>query len=443
MKRIMKLQIIGVCLVLWALNSATGQILKPLSRSEAVSQALQANFDIRIQQVNTEAAKAGISRGLAGQLPRISVNVGEQVSSNSVIQEFSNAAQATINRNGAITTATTGSLNLGWTLFDGMAMFINYERQKTLYQLSAMQQRAVIELTTASVLLAYDNLLLQNERLKLLEANLKLTKDRVQLAQDQFDAGTGSKLDLLNASVDLNADKSAILTQNRLIDLAKADLNLLMAQQPETAFSYQGQLFIADSLNLNAISDQIEGGNVSLLLAQLNQEVLWQQVRLAQASRYPTVALNAGFNFSDQNFQAGLFKRNATYGPFVGVSASMNLFNGGVVQNAIKQAEFAKQSGQLAADEVKLQLKHNIYRLKLDYTNARQLVKLEQANQAVAKQNTEVALERYKAGLARPLEVREAQQNELAASTRLLEAKFQVRTAEIGFMRLLGKFESQ
>jgi outer membrane protein TolC len=68
-----------------------------------------------------------------------------------------------------------------------------------------------------------------------------------------------------------------------------------------------------------------------------------------------------------------------------------------------------------------------------------QLVELEVANQNIAKQNVSIANDRYKIGVATPLEFREAQRNLIATQSRLIEAYFQAKIAEIEIYRISNK----
>jgi len=72
------------------------------------------------------------------------------------------------------------------------------------------------------------------------------------------------------------------------------------------------------------------------------------------------------------------------------------------------------------------------------YQNALNLIQLENENYLIAKQNIDIAFDRYKVGFATSYELREVQRNAVAAETRLIEAKFNAKSAEIELIRLSG-----
>jgi outer membrane protein TolC len=74
-----------------------------------------------------------------------------------------------------------------------------------------------------------------------------------------------------------------------------------------------------------------------------------------------------------------------------------------------------------------------------DYKNSLDLIELEQQNLEVARQNIDIALERYKLGVATPLELREVQRNAVATESRLIEAEYRAKVAEIELLRLSSR----
>lgn len=104
------------------------------------------------------------------------------------------------------------------------------------------------------------------------------------------------------------------------------------------------------------------------------------------------------------------------------------------VQNAKINAEIA----QLQVDDLKNSLNASLERAYVTYENALNLINLESENYTIAKQNIDIAFDRFKVGIATSYELREVQRNAVAAETRLIEAKFAAKSAEIELIRLSG-----
>jgi outer membrane protein len=75
----------------------------------------------------------------------------------------------------------------------------------------------------------------------------------------------------------------------------------------------------------------------------------------------------------------------------------------------------------------------------LSYKNALELIKLETENYKIARQNIDIAFERYKVGNSTAYELREVQRNAVAAETRLIESEFNAKITEIELLRLSSK----
>ena len=68
----------------------------------------------------------------------------------------------------------------------------------------------------------------------------------------------------------------------------------------------------------------------------------------------------------------------------------------------------------------------------------KELLLMESENLKVAKSNVELATEQYKIGVISALELRQAQQNLLAAETRYLVARYDAILAEVELKRMCG-----
>lgn len=64
---------------------------------------------------------------------------------------------------------------------------------------------------------------------------------------------------------------------------------------------------------------------------------------------------------------------------------------------------------------------------------------LQQSNSKLAKENVNIALERYRVGIANELILKEVQQTNVAAQTNLVSALYDTKTAEVTLKRLTGE----
>jgi outer membrane protein TolC len=73
------------------------------------------------------------------------------------------------------------------------------------------------------------------------------------------------------------------------------------------------------------------------------------------------------------------------------------------------------------------------------YENNIRLLRIEEQNLEVARENLDIAIERYKLGSLAGLELREVQKSLLEAEERLISVKYQTKIAEISLLQISGK----
>jgi outer membrane protein len=151
----------------------------------------------------------------------------------------------------------------------------------------------------------------------------------------------------------------------------------------------------------------METSNPELLAAtyQLNASELAEKELFGQ--RMPEIGLNMGYNFAKSEAEAGFLLSRQSSGLTYGLSASWNLFNGLNLNRQIQNARIVAENTALNYEAIKLSLERELYSTFIRYQNNIQLRDLEEANREVARENNEIAIERYSVGNSSPLELRE------------------------------------
>lgn len=94
-------------------------------------------------------------------------------------------------------------------------------------------------------------------------------------------------------------------------------------------------------------------------------------------------------------------------------------------------------------DQFEIQMQSDIQRTFNVYENSISLLDIEKENYQVAVENSDIALDRFRLGIANYLEFRDAQVNRLQAESRLIEALYNIKETEIELMRLSGRIYFQ
>lgn len=412
---------------------------RPLTLNEAIATTLQNNYDIELSRNDSVLADLDYAYSYYALLPRVSANAGLNFSRTTQRQVFKDTTRGGKPR----TSNVSSSINLDWTLFDGFRMFIARERLGELRNLTELQIKNQVVTTVAEVMRIYYDIIRQEQQARALEEQMQLSEERLKLAQYKFDIGTGAKPDLLQAQIDLNAQKSAYLTQLTAINKSKELLNQLMAVDNGQDFAVADTAITIDpSLTLDSVSAGLATTNPELRIARKNLEIAGLDLRLRRAERYPTVEFNTAYNFNRQNNQAlvnpfqALNSQNR--GLNYGFTASIPIFNGFVTRRNIRAAQINIQSQELLYERSLSLINTGIANAYRDYDLYKRVLTLEEENIALVRENLMIARERYRLGVTTFIELREAQQSLADASNRLIQARYNTKTAEIELMRLRG-----
>jgi outer membrane protein TolC len=283
-------------------------------------------------------------------------------------------------------------------------------------------------------------LILELQRLKVLKQTLFLSKARLDISQAQYELGGAGKRDYLAAQVDYNGDSSLLMTQYQVIQNARVNLNELLAADPDTDFLIQDStITIGDRLALDELYETAFLENKLLLVNQRSNNEAFLRIKELQASRLPGINLNSSFNNSVFNSDAGFLIQNERQGLNYGGSITLNLFSGLTLNRRIQSAKVNQRIQDYSLENYEIQLKSDLQRAYNTYENNLGLLSIEQTNYQVAKENSEIALERFRLGIASYLEFRDAQVNLLSAENRLITSIFQIKQQEIELLRLSGK----
>lgn len=427
-------------LLLLALTHSILRAQDTLTLERAIALALEKNYAIRIAEKRVDIAINDNTRGNAGFLPTVAAAAQKNFSSSHLRQEFFNALQEPLNRSGVNNNNSNSGVTLNWTIFDGLGMFIARDRLAQIVESGRTNAKITIENTVADVSSAYYEIIRQYQRVRALQNALDISKDRLELAKAFYEVGTGSKVDFINAQVDYNGDTAAYIAQEQNLRNSKIDLNALLSRNLNDNFVIPDTIITRRDVPAEELRQSMLAQNPNLVFAAQQRRLAELDIKSLTAQQYPQVDLLGGFNYNTTNNQAGFGVRQARNDVWsYGARVSVNVFDG---FNQRRRIQGARINALITEDQeldVKNQLLATFDRTYLTYRNSLQLVVLEEANFKLARQNVEIAFERYRVGNSTSYEFREVQRNTVAAETRLIEAEYNAKLAEIELLRLSSK----
>jgi len=398
-------KILILILILTSLQVGAQDIL---SKKEALKIALENNYGVKIANNNVVLAKNNSSVYNSGYLPTITSNAGANYTNSN--QEIERQDGTITEVNGAETKSYNASIGLNYTIFDGLGRRYNYKQLKETYSLTELQARETIENMYLQLFSVYFQIARLSENTSNLNEALNISKQRLERAQYQYEYGQSTKLELLNAEVDVNNDSINYINSKQQYLNSKRDLNIVLGTQKGIDYEVETEVDFVTLLSLDDIFQKAIENNVLLKQADQNIAISELNVKLNKSSYLPTAGLSTsyGWNKSINPATSFLAESNST-GLNAGINLSWNLFDGGNTKTRVANAKIALENQEILKEQQMELLKNNMNNVYDSYQNALFVLQARDKNVITNQNNFDRSEERYKLGQITSIEFRLAQ----------------------------------
>jgi len=418
-------------------NTSVSDSADILSLEEAMRQGLENNHNIIVRQRQQEQANNNVFIGNAGFLPRLNLTGNYQHSIQNTYLEFA-GEMPPIDRNNAASTTYGTSVELQYTLFDGLSRFYQYDRLQELGRTADIQTQLTIENTLFSIVQTYLEVARQRENYNISQTAVELSAQRLERVQNTYDYGGNSKLDVLNAKVDLNTD-SVNLTQASLnLENTKRNLNVLMGRDPSHEFVVRDDFEINNDLELDQLLDKAMKQNASLQLARYNLNTARLDEKISGANNLPRLNLNGSYGYNRQENEASFIESQEQLGFTGGLSLNYTIYDANVRSTQIQSAEISSEIEQENVTLTKKQLQRDVLNAYATFDNNLFLLEKEQDNLETARLNFERSESALRLGQINSTQFREAQLNLIRAQRSINNLYYQAKLSEVRLYRLAG-----
>lgn len=428
-----------VCIIFLFFSTALlAQNPSILAYQQVVAMALERNYDIQIANNNAKIALKQNTFGNAGFMPKIDVLSSGNLATNNTNQKFSSGLE--VNQDNVKSNTLNSGAYLSWTIFDGMKMFATKERLNLLAQQGELGFKMQIENTIQEVTILYYQIVKQEQLIKGINAAMAVSEERIKIADKKKALGSGSNVEVLQAKLDLNAQKSSLITQKYVLNEYKNNLLVLLQSEPNKPFLVDSTFAFEGLQSMEEIKAQVAQMNTAIRFADRNVLIAQQNIKELQSQRFPTIGLNSNYLFSRSQNEAGFALLNQNLGLNTGFTFSWNLFNGLRSSNQVKVAKMQNLNAALEVERTRL---NQYSAAQIAYTRwlgDKEILLLEEENIKLAEQSLQITTERLRLGLGNFLETKESQSTYEASITRLVNARFNLKQSETALKKLTGAF---
>jgi len=393
-------------------------------------------------RASAEAADARVGEARAPLLPQVTGTLAYQRTTGNYVP-----------RAGAIPSTTTSgaSSSSTWTTYNGFSDSVvanqliwdfnqtlgRYGAAKDLSQSAVYNEKAQELLIILNVRSAFFSARANKALAAVARETVANDQKHLEQIQGFVEAGTRSQVDLAQARTDLANAQLALVTDDNNYELAKQQLNLAMGVIASTDFDVADQSLPPvpgeTTTELGPLIDEALKARPEM--ASFNQQVAAQEATISstRGAYGPAISATAGFT------QGGEALDNLAWNAYVGVNLSWNLFQGGLTNATVREAQ-ANLRNLAAQSEAQRQ------QIAADVNSARLAVRagiasLEAAKVVVmnAKELLRLAEGQYENGLGSIIQLSDAQVAASSAQAQQIQAEFNLAAARAQLLKALGR----
>ncbi len=404
-----------------------------LQLPDAVNAALKNSLDIQLANNRIEAAKIYNNYGYAGGWPLVTAGAADNEQVTTVNQKLNTGN--TIQRSNAaannLTTNITGSI----LLYNGGRIIATKKRLAQLEIQSKEQLNAQVQNIMASVMVAYYDIVRQQDYMKTIDRSIEASNQQLDIVKVRQKAGLANNADLFQAQIDLNVLQQSKLAQQLVIDQAGSELLRLLTMNADSAIVIKDTILVDKNIKLDSILNSLTK-NADIKAAESQVKINEQIVKETAAQRYPSVRATAGYAFSRNQAAAGNLLLNQNYGPTVGVSLTIPIFNGSIYRRQQQVATIDVRNANIEKQILLRDYSAQAVKQYQAYTNTISQLDTAKANYTLSSKLLELTLLRFQLKQATLVEVKNAQQSFEESGFRVTNLNFAAKSAEIELKRL-------
>lgn len=301
---------------------------------QVYQQARTSNPDLRKSAADRDAAFEKINEARSPLLPQLGLGAD---------YTYTNGFR---DSNGVNSNVTSGSLQLTQSLFD-----MSKWRALTLQEKAAGIQDVTYQTDQQTLILntatAYFNVLSAIDSLSYTEAQKQAIYRQLDQTTQRFNVGLVAITDVQNARSQYDTVLANEVTARNNLDNAVEALRQVTGNYYPELASLNVDSFKTDKpQGVNSLLKEAENRNLSLLQARLNQDLAREQIRQAQDGHLPTLDLTASTGVSNTSYSGSKTRNSSQYDDNdagqnkIGLSFSLPLYQGGMVNSQVKQAQY-------------------------------------------------------------------------------------------------------
>lgn len=335
------------------------------------------------------------------------------------------------------------SARLDQLIFDG-SYIVALQAAKTFLEYSANNKLKTEYEVRTNVITAYGNVLLSKNSIDITENNLDNAENNLDETQKIFENGLAEEEEVEQLKITTQQLKSQLNNAERMHDIAKESLNMVLGLPIEAEVILLDELEILATQNILE-SDASEDFNleetVDFKIAKNLVEQRDLEFKLEKSKALPTLSAFVNYGATSFGDEFNFFESGKDWYEFstIGVSLSVPIFSS-------FQRHARTQQAKIELEKAEVQKEQAINEIKRTYNSAQSEMTYAVENFEISKDNLNLAERisyknevKFKEGLASSFELRQAQVQLYQAQNEYLQSMLNVINAKAELEKIKNK----
>jgi len=410
------------------LLAASGTAQQPAPRvitlDEAIQIGLERNPTLRIAENTAELNSLTVRQERGQFLPNLNLTTQ---TAQGYGRSFSQDEGRIVNQT---TNTMQGGIQSNLTIFDGMSNLNSLREARLVEQASTREVTRSRQTVVFNVMSNYLALIEQQEQLRVQQENLSAQEAQEEQIQAYVTAGVRPISDLYQQQATTASARLTLVQTQRALELARMALVRTLNLDPLQEYRFEvpalGDTAQAPAVDLATLTQQALSRRPDLAAAEVRLQAAQQSVRVASATRWPTVSLALGYNSSFTSLdQAGFTDQlNDRRRGSIGLNFSLPVFDRFTTRLARERAQIQVENARINLEQARQSVAIEVRTAALDLQSAQEQLRQAEAQLRAAQLALETSQQRYNVGAATLVELTQARAAQVRAAGDLVNARY-------------------
>jgi len=383
---------------------------EPLTLDECIEMALERSPDHNISRQRLKASTGDLLAAWGLFTPNIIATFGLSQSNTFRIAENPLGKITTL---GMINKTSYGTIGISYILFNGGEKYFGLKNAYYLRKSRRSKLRGSELIVANDVRTAYFNVLRQEKLLEAAREQADQLSEQLRRAEKRFSLGQITRLDVLQAQIDLQNQELVILDYENQLATARIELDQVVGGGLGEDFSLTDQFEIREyKFDINElVAEALEKHpELESLEMEIKQQTgtLW----MGRLAYLPVLTTTLGYSRNEEGLTV---TPNTQRGRSVTFNAKWNIFQGFLRFQVNRYAQVAMDSLKYESAKMRLQIARNVRESYLELLRLREQNLTLEESKRMAAESLRLERRRYELGRSSMVELRKAQADYLQA----------------------------